>query len=61
MVVVQGGLVRRFGIVAYTASLGIIYVRAKRLQNRLIYLFLIQLLLFLSIVVVQLRIVVMGS
>ena len=41
MVVVQGGLVRRFGAVACAASLAIMYVRARRLQNHLIYLFLI--------------------
>jgi len=52
MVVVQGGFVRRFSTVAYAASLAIMYVRAKRLQNRLIHLFLIQLLLFPSVVVV---------
>jgi len=52
IVVVQGGLVRRFGAVAYTASLATMHARAKRLQNRLIHLFLIQLLLFPNIVVV---------
>src|SRR5436190_9094137 len=52
MVVVQGGLVRRFGAVACAASLAIMYARARRLQNRLIHLFLIQLLLFPSVVVV---------
>ena len=43
MVVVQGGLVRRFGTVACAVSLAIMYVRVKRLQNRLIHLFPIQL------------------
>jgi len=52
MVVVQGGLVRKFGAMAYTASLATMYARAKRLQNRLIHLFLIQLLLFPNIIVV---------
>jgi len=31
MVVVQGGLVRRFGAVEYAASLAIMHARAKRL------------------------------
>jgi len=52
MVVVQGGLVRRFSAVACAASLAIIHARARRLQNRLILLILIQLLLFPSVVVV---------
>jgi len=52
MVMVQGGLVRRFGTVACAASLATMHARAKRLQNRLIHLFLIQLLLFPSVVVV---------
>jgi len=43
MVVVQGGLVRRFGAVECAASLAIMHVRAKRLQNCLIHLFPIQL------------------
>jgi len=52
MVVVQGGLVRRFSTVACAVSLVIIYIRIKRLQNRLIHLFLIQLLLFPSVVII---------
>jgi len=52
IVVVQGGLVRRFSIVAYAASLVIIHVYVRRLQNYLIHLFPIQLLLFPSIVVI---------
>ena len=52
VVVVRGGLVRRFGVVACAASLAITYALAKRLRNRLIHLFLIQLLLFPSVVVV---------
>jgi len=43
MVVVQGGLVRRFSVVVYAASLAIMHARARKLQNRLIHLFLIQL------------------
>jgi len=39
IVVVQGGLVRRFSVVAYAASLVIMYVYVRRLQNYLIYLF----------------------
>ena len=56
----QGALVRRFGAIVCIASPVIIYVLAKRLQNRLIYLFLVQLLLFPSVMVVQLRIVMVG-
>jgi len=52
VVVVQGGLEQRFGAVACAASLAIMRTLARRLQNRLIYLFLIQLLLFPSVVVV---------
>jgi len=52
VVVVQGGLVRRFGVVECAASLAIMHARVRRLQNRLIHLFPIQLLLFPSIVVV---------
>ena len=52
IVVVQRGFVRRFSIVAYTASLVIMYVHVRRLQNYLIHLFPIQLLLFPSIVVI---------
>ena len=33
MVVVQGGLVRRFGVVVYVASLAIMHALARRLQN----------------------------
>jgi hypothetical protein len=57
-VVVQGGLVRRFSVVACAASLAIMRALTRRLQNRLIHLFLIQLLLFPNVVVVYLRIVV---
>jgi len=52
IVVVQGGLVRRFSVVAYAASLVIMHVYVRRLQNHLIYLFPIQLLLFPSVVVI---------
>jgi len=52
VVVVQGGLVRRFGAVAYAASQAIMHAHTRRLQNRLIHLFLVQLLLFPSVVVV---------
>jgi len=52
MVVVQGVLVRRFGAVVCAASLAIIYARVRRLQNRLIHLFLIQLLSFPNVMVV---------
>jgi len=52
VMVVQGVLVRRFGVVACAASLAIMYARARRLQNRLIHLFLIQLLLFPKVMVV---------
>jgi hypothetical protein len=48
MVVVQGGLVRRFNAVAYAASLAIMHACVRRLENRLIHLFLVQLLLFPS-------------
>jgi len=51
MVVVQGSLIQRFSAVACAVSLAIIYTYVMRLQNRLIYLFLIQLLLFPSVVV----------
>jgi len=43
MVVVQESLVRRFGVVAYVASLAIMHARVRKLQNRLIHLFPIQL------------------
>jgi len=49
---VSDSLVRRFSIVACVASLAIMRALARRLQNRLIHLFLIQLLLFPSVVVV---------
>jgi len=52
IVVVQGVFVRRFGIIAYTTSPVIMNVYIRRLQNRLIHLFPIQLLLFPNIVVV---------
>ncbi len=52
MVVVQGDLARRFGAVAYAASLDIMYARVRKLQNRLIHLFPTQLLLFPNVVVV---------
>ena len=52
MVVVQGGLTRRFSVVACVVSLAIMRALVRRLQNCLIYLFLIQLLLFPSVVVV---------
>jgi len=54
MVVVQGALARRFGAVACAASLAIMHARVRRLENRLIYLFLVQLLLFPGVVVVEL-------
>jgi len=52
VVVVQGGLVRRFSVVACAASLAIMRALSRRLKNRLIHLFLIQLLLFPNVVVV---------
>jgi len=52
MLVVQGGLVRSFGAVACVVSLDIMHARVRKLQNRLIYLFPIQLLLFPNVVVV---------
>ena len=40
VVVVQGGFVRRFGAVAYVASLAIMPALVRRLQKHLIQLFL---------------------
>ena len=51
MVVVQGSVVQRFSAVTCVASLTIIHARARRLHNHLIQLFLIQLRLFRSVVV----------
>jgi len=52
VVVVPGSLVRRFSVVACTVRLAIIRALTRRLQNRLIHLFPIYLLLFLSVMVV---------
>ena len=51
-VVVQGGLARRFDAVACAGSLAIMHARVKRLENRLIHLFLVQLLLFPNVMIV---------
>jgi hypothetical protein len=47
--------------IAYAESLVIMHTRVRRLQNRLIHLFPIQLLLLPSVVVLQLKIVIVGS